>query len=182
MASREDGRIVLDLCQQAAAAFPTADGAPPNEKSLRQFLTRWTIDADGAVETEQLSDLVCEYPRMDDRWTGLKHRFGYFAAEGGPGTGDLCHRAIAVWDGAEGSMSCWRAGPQCAVSEAVFVPRKGSHTEGDGYLLGDALRCPDNTSSVLVFDAMDVVGGPIAHAFLSQRVPAGFHGSFHAMP
>jgi carotenoid cleavage dioxygenase-like enzyme len=84
-AYEDGGCIFLDLCQQSAAAFPTADGGPPDEASLRQFLTRWTIGAGDAIKIERLSDVVCEYPRLDERLTGRKHRFGYFAADGGPG-------------------------------------------------------------------------------------------------
>src|SRR5262249_44134614 len=45
-AYEEEGRIHLDLCQQDAAAFPTADGHATPPALLRQRLARWTIDPD----------------------------------------------------------------------------------------------------------------------------------------
>lgn len=176
----EDGdRIQLDLCQQAAPAFPKSDGTPAPEAALQQFLTRWTIGRD-EVSVRRLSDAVCEYPRLDERRAGLPYRYGFVAAEGGPGTGDLAHRALGCFDLTTGEMVRWRAPPGQSVSEPVFVARRGSADEGDGWLLAVIYDQPADASHLAVFDAQRIPAGPIARAHLAHRVPAGFHGSFVA--
>jgi carotenoid cleavage dioxygenase len=176
----DDGaRVVLDVCQQAAPAFPAADGTPSPAASLRQYLTRWTLDpGSNEIAPTRLSDVVCEYPRVDERRTGLAYRFGYFAAVGGPGTDDPCQRAIARFDHATGAMQTHHFGARRAVSEPVFVPRRGATAEGDGYLLSTVYDEERNASQLAVFDARDITAGPIARAHLDHRVPMGFHGSW----
>ena len=100
------------------------------------------------------------------------------AAEGGPGTGDACHRAIGRFDHATGEMALWRAPAGCAVSEPVFAPRPGSQAEGDGWLLSVVYRGEEKRSDLAIFEATDIGSGPIALAHLTSRVPAGFHGNW----
>ncbi|MFN3512803.1 MAG: carotenoid oxygenase family protein [Phenylobacterium sp.] len=175
-----DGRIHIDLCQQAAPAFPKPDGTAAPEEELRQFLTRWTVDlrGDAPVAVRRLSGTVCEYPRMDERRSGRSYRYGFVACLGGPGTGDLAHRGIGRFDHATGQMRIWTAGEGQAISEPVFTPRPGSSEEGDGYLLATIYDEPRRASCLAVFDAGQVETGPLARAWLDHRVPAGFHGSF----
>ncbi|MDP3748274.1 MAG: carotenoid oxygenase family protein [Phenylobacterium sp.] len=176
----EDGRIHVDLCQQDAPAFSGPDGRPAAEASLRQVLTRWTVDpgADAPVSVRRLSEVVCEYPRIDERRVGLPYRYGYVAALGGPGTGDLLHRAIGRYDHATSEMALWRAPEHCAVSEPVFAAKPGASEEGVGYLLATVFDARRNASHLAVLDATNIEAGPIARAHLDHRVPAGFHGSF----
>jgi carotenoid cleavage dioxygenase-like enzyme len=178
----EAGRIQLDLCQQAAPAFPTPDGAPAPEASLRQFLTRWTIEPGSTdpVVARRLSEVVCEYPRIDERRSGLAYRYGFVAALGGPGTGDPCHRGIGRYDHFTKEMRLWRAPRGQSVSEPVFAPAPGASEEGVGYLLATIFDEARNASHLAVLDAQRVEQGPIARAHLDHRVPAGFHGSFVA--
>ena len=180
----EEGRIHVDLCQQAAAAFPEADGTPPAETSLRQFLARWTIDpnANEQVAVRQLSEVICEYPRIDQRRTGLSYRYGFVAALGGPGTGDPLHRAVGRYDHLTAEMQLWCAPEHQAVSEPVFAARPGSIEEGAGYLLATVFDERRNASHLVVLDAKQVEKGPLACAHLDHRLPAGFHGSFAPRP
>jgi carotenoid cleavage dioxygenase len=176
----DDGRIRLDLCQQAAPAFPAPDGRLAPEPALRQHLARWTVDPGSGrpVAVRRLAEVVCEYPRMDERRLGLAYRYGFVAAEGGPGTGDLLHRAIGRYDHAEGRMRLWRAGEGQSVSEPVFVPRSSEAEEGDGWLLAVVFDAGRNASHLAILDAMRLEDGPVARAHLDHRVPAGFHGSW----
>lgn len=183
-AFEEHGRIVLDVCEQAAPRFPAADGSAIPQAALRQRLARWSFDpaSDAPVEARRLSDVVCEYPRVDERFVGRPYRFGFVAAEGGPGTGDPCHRAIGRFDHASGEMALWRAPAGCAVSEPVFAARPGSDAEGDGWLLATVFDAARDASHLAVLDAGRIEDGPLGCAHLDHRVPAGFHGSFVADP
>jgi carotenoid cleavage dioxygenase-like enzyme len=177
-------RIVVDVCRQDAPAFPDADGTLPNEASLRQYLTRWTIDAAGSSEftARRLSDVVCEYPRIDERRTGLPYRYGFVACGGGPGTGDPFHRAIARFDHTTHAMQTFHSGAGGAMSEPVFVARSGATTEADGYVLATVFDERRNASHLAIFDARHIDAGPIARAHLDHRIPLGFHGSWRQNP
>ncbi len=174
----EDGECIhVDVCSQRAPAFPAADGTPIEQHSLRQHLCRWTLRP-GAndIDMAQLSALVCEYPRIDERRTGAAYRYGYFAAVGGPGTDDPFQRAIARFDHATGTMQTHHFGAHSAVSEPVFVPR--GDAEGDGWLLATVYDERRNASHLAIIDAQRISDGPVARARLDHRVPAGFHGTW----
>jgi carotenoid cleavage dioxygenase len=179
----DDGvHLHIDLCQQDAPAFPEADGRTAPEHALRQFLNRWTIDlaAGDEVQVRRLSNVVCEYPRLDERRCGLPYRYGFVAAEGGPGTRDMLHRAIGRYDHTTGEMRLWRAPVRQAVSEPVFAPAAALSAEGVGYVLATVFDEVRNASHLAILDAQRIEEGPIARAHLDHRVPAGFHGSFIA--
>lgn len=174
--------IHLDLCQQASPAFPDAEGLQPPQSALRQHLARWSIDLStgGAVKVRRLSEVVCEYPRIDERRLGLGYRYAFVATFGGPGTDDLVHRGLGRYDHLTGEMRLWRAPGLQAVSEPVFVARSGGADEGDGFLLATVFDEERKASRLAILDAQDIEAGPIALAHLDHRVPAGFHGSFVA--
>src|SRR5580658_1882305 len=66
-------RIVVDVCRQENAVFPRADGSPTDPLLAAQILTRWEFDFNnpGPFAERKLSDLICEYPRIDERRVGL---------------------------------------------------------------------------------------------------------------
>lgn len=172
-------RITIDLCEQAAPAFPLADGRMTAQADWRQYFARWSFAATGTeVDRQQRSGLVCEYPRGDERFAMLEHRHGYFACHGGPGTGDPFHRGLAQFDQRTGQMCSYRFKATQAVSEPVFVPRSAQAPEGDGWLLSVVYDEQDDRSHVAVLEAGDVAAGPVARALLPWRVPMGFHGSW----
>lgn len=175
-------RIVLDLCEQEVAMFPTPDGAPPDAARAAQRLARWEMDwsRPGPVRRRRLSDLVCEYPRIDERRTGLPQRYGYVACCGGPGTDDLFHRGLARIDLATGEASVWSGEAGVAAAEPVFVPRSADAPEGDGWILTNLYDEAKDASCLAVLDAGDVAAGPVARAWLEHRVPVGFHAIWRA--
>lgn len=175
-------RIVVDVCQQEAAVFPFADGSSPDLGRATQLLTRWEFDWRklGSFKTTRLSDERCEYPRIDERYTGRSYRHGYVACLGGPGSEDIFHRGIGHFDHATGAMQTYAAGARCAVAEPVFVPRSRDAAEGEGYLLTNVFEEERNASHLAIFDAKRVEQGPIARAYLDHRVPVGFHGYWNS--
>jgi carotenoid cleavage dioxygenase len=179
-AFNEGNRIVVDGCQQKSAMFPAADGSPPDSDRASQYLTRWEFDwtKPGNFRIDRLSEVRCEYPRIDERRTGLSYRHGYVAFIGGPGSADLFHRGLGHFDHANQTMQIYDAGPRCAVAEPVFVPRASGSPEGEGYLLTNVFDEDRNASHLAIFDAEQVESGPIARAHLGHRVPVGFHANW----
>ena len=67
----DDGKIVCDVCEYPEAPlFPGVDGKPGDPKKALAKLARWTFDLNAQTDryqVEQLLDLVCEFPRIDER-------------------------------------------------------------------------------------------------------------------
>jgi carotenoid cleavage dioxygenase len=62
--------------------------------------------------------------------------------------------------------------------EPVFVPRSGATAEDDGWVLAYVYDATEDRSDVVVLDAQDFAGEPVATIHLPARVPFGFHGSW----
>jgi carotenoid cleavage dioxygenase len=169
-AFNEGDRIVVDVCPQAAPMFPTADGAPPDASRAAQYLTRWEFDwgKPGAFASRRLCEEPCEYPRIDERRTGMRHTSGYLATHGGPGTSDIFQRGIGVYDFEREAFRSWHAGARCAVAEPVYVP--------GGYLMTIVFDEATGRAHLAILDAEDVEAGPMARAYLPHHMPMGFHG------
>jgi carotenoid cleavage dioxygenase len=180
----EGEKVVLDLMvYPRVPLFPNADGsrAPADLADQPAHLERWTFDLAGNTDTykrEKLDDLAAEFPRIDDRWTGLKHRHGYAGAIMGAKLPGSPFDTIAHYDLKTGARKTWHAGPGNFVLEPVVAPRGPG--EANGYVLTLVYRSDENRSDLVVFDAKDIAAGPLATAKLPVRVPFGFHGNWLA--
>ena len=144
-------------------------------------LVRWTFDLDGSTDDfsrEQLHDLVCEFPRLDERRTGLSYRYGYFSADSKPADKVGGFNQIACVDHHTGNVDTYDVGEGRAVSEPVFVPKSESAAEGEGYVLAYVFDADRQASNLLILDAQNIRSGPLANAYLDHRVPFGFHGNW----
>lgn len=179
-----DGRIVCDMVQyEAPLGYRQVDGSPVQSTQQGARLVRWTLDPNGSSDNytvEPLSDLMLEFPRIDERFMTLPHRHGFFVT-GSPnpnlkdGGG---HSGIAHIDLQTGATAVWKPALGEFCSEPVFVPRRDDAPEGDGWLLTVVYRGGERRSDLVVLDALDVAAGPVAQVHLSHRVPAGFHGNW----
>ncbi|HTK80167.1 MAG TPA: carotenoid oxygenase family protein [Rhizomicrobium sp.] len=176
----EDGdRIYADVMQyEQAPLFPNADGSRGKDASAR--LARWTFDLSdntNAIKREYIDDLAGEFPRLDERRAGLSYRHGYFAGNSRD-DGQVYFDSVAHIDHQTGKKSVYEFPATDAPGEPVFVPRSADAAEGDGWLVAVVYRGAENRSDFVVFDATDVVSGPIGVAKLPRRVPFGFHGNW----
>ena len=131
-------------------------------------LWTWTIDlAKGTVSESQLDDRGVEFPRIDDRLAGLPARYSVSVGRNGWIRHDLT-------DGSAVAHDLGRGGP----GEAVFVPAAGAPSESSGYYLGYVYDPARDGSDLVILDASDFAGDPIARIKLPQRVPYGFHGNW----
>lgn len=161
-------QIVLDtarypeLWRQDSAKFQ-------NDAALHRF----TLDLITGTAAEQaLDDRAIEFPRVADDRVGLANDLGYAVATFGE------QNSIVRYDLAGGSSSAHDFGDDRIPGEPVFVPREGSESEGDGYLLTYVYDKPTDSSEFVVLDARHVEAEPVARVQLPQRVPFGFHGSW----
>ncbi|WNG34406.1 carotenoid oxygenase family protein [Archangium violaceum] len=177
-----DGRLFADVFRyDAAPMFPLADGTAGPHGMAR--LWRWTFDLSGASDTirqEPIDDLEGEFPRFDERRTGLPYRHGWYGADlHGENTCEpLRLNALVHLDVKTGQRQVYALPRGDLVSEPVFIPRSATAAEGDGWLTAVVWRAAENRSDLLVFEALDIGRGPIATAAVPRRVPFGFHGNW----
>jgi carotenoid cleavage dioxygenase len=179
-----DGKVVCDMMKYPVAPlFPLPNGRRSSEQSPVSTLVRWTFDPKGSsrrFSETPLDDHPGEFPRLDERFTGLPYRHGYFQAGAvtDAGEGRPARNGLAHIDHASGDVTLWRPGSGDYCGEPVFVPLHPTAHEGEGFLLSVIFRAATQCSDLAVFDARRVADGPLALAHLSHRVPAGFHGNW----
>ena len=140
----------------------------------RGFLTRWTIDrATGRVGEAQLDDVAVEFPRVDERCTGRRHRYIDALAQD-DGTGS----ALLRYDVERGSAQAHRFAPGEFPGEFAFVPARGETAGDAGWLMGYVYDAARDASDLVVLDARDVSAPAVATVELPVRVPFGFHGNW----
>src|SRR6478735_4371828 len=138
-------------------------------------LWSWTINlADGTVTERQLDDRAVEFPRIDDRLAGLPARYAVSVGE----------TQLVRYDLTSGSAVEHRFGTEQSPGrpgEAVFVPSTtGPADEGNGWYVGYVYDPARDGSDLVIIDASDFAGDPVARIKLPHRVPYGFHGNWIA--
>jgi carotenoid cleavage dioxygenase len=73
-------------------------------------------------------------------------------------------------------------GPGRMTAEPVFVRKPGATAEDEGWILSYVFDPERNQSDVVVLDAQDFAGEPVATVRLPVRVPFGFHGGWAPDP
>lgn len=180
----EDGeRIVFDAC-----TYPDGQRLLDGLRTLRRgdfdataYPFLYEIDlAAGRCRERQLDDRGAEFPRLDDRRLGRRNRFGYavMSRERPETPQDAFFTVLTKFDREGGSARIHPLEPGCWSSEPVFVPRHPDADEDDGFVLSVVYEGPTDRSYLLVLDARDFSGAPLARAYLEHRIPMGFHGHF----
>jgi carotenoid cleavage dioxygenase len=146
-------------------------------------MCRWSIDrVRGGVKALPLDDMIVEFPRVDERLVGRRHRFGYTAARESPADDGTRPEWTAVrkYDLERGTTATHSLGAGHGVGEPLFVPRHAGAAEDDGWVIFLAYDPERNASDFYVLDARDIAGEPVARVVLPHRVPYGFHGNWAA--
>ncbi len=141
---------------------------------------RMTIPLTGAIRDESLLDpgLSCEFPQIDRRRTGIRHRrVALLLRDEGASSNHPYLNTLARVDVESGKLERYAFGPNLLPEEHVFVPR-GGEDEDDGWLIGTCLDFRRGVTQLGVFDAKRVAEGPLAVARLPYAIPLGFHGTF----
>jgi carotenoid cleavage dioxygenase-like enzyme len=178
-AYEEDGHLHCDMMEYPSAPlFPNPDGS--RRVPVRARLVHWSIDLNDSaarVIRTPVSDLVGEFPRIDERFAGLPYRHVWQTANVEMNEA-LQFDSLAHLDLKSGRQSLRRFSSGDSVGEPVFVPRSATAPEGDGWILAVVHRAGEGRSDLLILNAQDIGGEPEAVLELRCRVPAGFHGSW----
>jgi carotenoid cleavage dioxygenase len=179
--AHDDGdTVVVDGCR--APRMPTAFGEEVLDEPAQPLLHRWTIDlAAGRVTETPLDDRPGDFPRINLARSGSTNRYGYTAH--GPWDTDLVQfTSVVKYDLESGDSEVHDYGPTCEAGEAVFAPDPDGTAEDDGWLLNFVFDRATGTSELVVVDARDLAGQPVARVHLPRRVPFGFHGNWMPTP
>ena len=172
-----DGCVVLDVI-----AYDTmfATGAAGLDALGR--LERWTVDpATRQVGRRVLDATPQEFPRIDERRTGVRHRFLYTVAVPPDGNPQLVGATrIFKRDLETERCEVFDFGPETVPGEFVFVPAHAGAAEDEGWLLGLVVDTARDTTDLVVLDARAFGAGPVARVHLPHRIPPGFHGNWFA--
>ena len=181
----EDGqKVVLEGYFQHN---PTASGVQRSAANHKGFETldmnvlearahRWIFDLETGQTTETpLSEHCAEFPMINGRHAGRRHRYMYSAR---------CCEGLFAFDGLikhdveTGREVLYETGEGVFISETVMAPRSGSAAEDDGYLLTFASDLREDRSECLIFDAADPTPGPLARVRLPERISSGTHATW----
>lgn len=167
----DDGeRIVLDVVRHPSV-FTTGRRLfePPT-------LDRWVVDvATGKVTEQRLDDHAQEFPRVDERLVGRRHRFGYTVGHTST-VESAAPDAILRHDLVKSETRRVEFGAGREPGEFVFVPSTPDAAEDDGVVMGFVYDRVANRSDLVLLDAatLETVGA----VHLPARVPHGFHGNW----
>lgn len=166
----EDHTIVLDVVRHPKM-FDT-DHLGPNEGA--PTLDRWIVDlTDGKVRETRIDDRGQEFPRVDERLVGRRHRYGYAPAIGDAAKGQ---GTLLKHDFITGSTHTREFGADKALGEFVFHPTSSKAAEDDGVLMGYLYDRITDRSELAIVDAQTLQD--LARIKVPHRVPAGFHGNW----
>lgn len=174
-----DGKVIVDVVAHETM-FAQSKRGPDSECSR---LERWTIDpaADTTIRTV-IHDRSQEFPRYDERLTTRPYRYIYSVAipQGEDSEWQLADTRLFRHDLEKGTTDVRDFGPGRHPGEFVFVPRRETRAEDDGWLIGLVVDMNNQTTDLVILNADDFMGSPQAVIHLPHRIPPGFHGNWVA--
>ncbi len=168
-------QIVVDYAQHDSFGAHQPPGKPPSFR-------RMTIDlARKSFSVTAFSDLVIEFPRVNDRREALATRYVYMPTRSGslkvPNPPSAVFNTLLKVDTETGAMTSHDFGNQ-VIGEGAFVPRPGGTREDDGYIATFVFDPACNESSLTLLHADKLDAAPAAVIRMPQRVPQGLHGNW----
>jgi carotenoid cleavage dioxygenase-like enzyme len=140
-------------------------------------LHRWEIDlASSRVSETPLDDRPIEFPRIDDRLCGRRHRYGYAVRNLSSSESEAT--SLLKYDLSDGSSVEHDFGPGRYPGEAAFAPDPSSTEEDAGWLLSFVHDAARDRADLVILDAQQLASTPVATIHLPCRVPFGFHGNW----
>jgi carotenoid cleavage dioxygenase-like enzyme len=169
----DDGSVVLDAAAYDSM-FAQGSDAP------RGAFERWTIDPVArGVRRDVIDPHPQDFPRIDERRFGQPYRYAYAMML--PETADPAFTgatSLIKHDLQTGVRSVHSMGPHRYPGEFVFVPAHANAAEDEGWLIGLAVSRIDQTTDLVIIDAQNFEGAPLASIHIPHRIPPGFHGNW----
>jgi all-trans-8'-apo-beta-carotenal 15,15'-oxygenase len=132
---------------------------------------------DNQVQRQLIEPRACEFPTIHPDKIGRAYRYLYTGAADSA-TGNAPLQAILKVDLVSGTRELWSAAPHGFVGEPIFVPRKASEQEDDGWILVLVYDGANHRSDLVILDARNYQKAEIARLHLQHHIPYGLHGTF----
>lgn len=129
----------------------------------------------GIVKRQLLLSRSCEFPSIHPQYVGKKYRYVYMGCTAAE-TGNAPLQAIIKLDLETGQQQVHNFAPRGFVGEPVFIPH--SPVEEDGWVVTLVFNAEKERSELVILDARQVDGEPVAIVCLEHHIPYGLHGSF----
>ena len=167
--TRDDGGTDLVLFAPVFRSYPSNIPIHNPEEPHATF-NKWRLNLESGEVTEdrELLDHFYERPSFNTAYLGRPARYAYLLDEEKEG---MMAKGVLKYDViAEAEVAYFDYGEYYG-GEALFVPRKDSASEDDGYLL--ELIMADDRAALLILDAATMT--EVTRLPLPQRVPFGVH-------
>lgn len=176
----EGDEVVLQASRSKTADIIGAGtGAGDKLTETQGQLYQWRINVKtGAITEGLLSELHCDFTRINDSYACYKTRYVYAGLFNSKRA--FTFDGVMKYDSELASESTYNYGADRYGGEAVFAPRIGAQTEDDGYLVSFVHDEKTDQSECLIIDAQDIAAGPVATIIMPFRVPYGFHAGWVA--
>ena len=171
--------------------FPNVDGSPWNPAKAVAYVRKLTFDLDKPGDTWEEEILfptpIGDLGKIDLRFTTLPQRYAFTnffdperpfdEARAGP-RGRISN-TYGRFDLHSGTIDRYFGGDTHTLQECSFVPRRGSTTEGDGYLIGTASNLAEMRTELVIVDAQRLAEGELARVHLPFPAGAQVHGCWY---
>lgn len=191
------GNLVFDLPLTDKNVFfwwPDADGNAPKPEEISAKLVRFTFDPRSAELDLPLPEIIsnedCEFPRIDDRFSGKKHTQSFLdIMDPSLGTnfdvilprmggGHPPYNSVGYLNYRSGKIQKYFPGKTHLIQEPIFIARKAADTvEGDGCIVVLVNNYASMVSELHVVDTRNF-GQPQAIIDLPVRLRTGLHGNW----
>ncbi len=170
-----DGSITLDLVAHASM-FEHSRIGPDAASSAFE---RWTVDLAARQVTRKVLDSQAqEFPRPDERRLGQPYQYAYTAGLKRSEGAFVPDQLLLRHDLHGGPRLVHDFGSGHHVGEFVFEPRQPQGGETEGWLMGYVVNRVRQTTDLVILDAADFTGPPVATVTIPHIIPGGFHGNW----
>jgi 8'-apo-carotenoid 13,14-cleaving dioxygenase len=165
--------VIFDACVHDSM-FATSTQGPDSSKVPFE---RWSINPQSKCVARRVIDPQAqEFPRPDERFTSKPYRYAFTVAL--PESGTTGGTAILKHDLTTGTREVHDFGGGRIPGEFMFIPRSEDAAEGDGWLMGYVVDLNTETTDLVILDAANFTGEPVATVHIPHRIPPGFHGNW----
>ncbi len=179
-AYEQGDHIYLDLIAHDSPILLYNEESYTGKEKIRSQLTRLDLNLNSKKSNIiflDSSDFLYNFPRIDDRLTGKKHRYIYATMTRNPNRNHILYNEFLVaFDTLNLQKKVFLYGQDWFFNEPIFVANHHSN-----YILSIVSNYKLNQSKLLFFNENDISTGPIAEGVISHMIPYGFHGHWSSV-
>ena len=192
-AYEKDGEVTFDVvrCSEMQLGDTSANDKPiwmvvdyakevPYTKLVRYTFRPSTSGSSFTYSSKVLSDTQVDFTSVAPAVSCKPHRYVYGACgssmtKPSPPQGLV---KIDCQDETQMNEQKWLGERHEWLGETIFAPKPNCTDEDEGYLLSYLFNGVTKSSELVIFDAKDIVSGPIQRLALPTNVPLGLHGTW----